>query len=459
MTVIFCSHIFFAPKLRLIDIIFIKPKERNDMMLDSISEIVAERFYRLKLEHEAIVESMSQFSKYRITRNKKATLLTQKEQNLTELRKVKFEISQELVTTNIFKMKNNWFIIGQQKGKKRDFFLMGLKDEVTRDIVEDVFQGKLITNAGEKLKQYRDKKKYGEYRKEVANRAKEILLGLCEEKRLENSQTKDGFLFITEHAFLRWEERVVKEKKKTLTKELKTQREKEIREVFARAEKVYNQERTGRTYFLDKETMILFCVHDNTIISLWINDYGFSNEKINHEITLMQLAYLNDIKNELAQLREGNEKKKEKIKEENNNMLDSINSIENQIKSFEEQIKSLKEQISSTKKEICQKNKEIEGLKQEETDKFNQLKKEEAVLFSRFVADVGNGEITPNPQINHKNNKKVMPNLLSELTMEEKLISSTSSEENKNYGFFCLEKKEEKIEATNKDFRPSKADV
>ena len=416
-------------------------------MLDSVSDTIAQKFYELKLEHEALVEAISQFNKFRIDRKHKATLLTKKEQNLVELRKVQFEISQELVTTNIFKMKNNWFIIGQQKGKKRDFFLMGLKDEITKEEVEDVLQGKLVSNAGAKLKNLRDKRKYTNHRKEISERAKEILFSLCEDKKLETFQTTDGFLFVTEHAFLRWEERVLKNKKKSLSKELKLQREQEIRKVFSRSKKVYFQERTGRTYFLDDETMILFCVQDNTIISLWINEYGFSSEKINREITYMQLNYLKEIKGEIEKLKEQNNEKREKINKEKEEVLSTITSMEKELEELKRKTDALKHNIATSKNIINTKKMEEDKLKKDEQNKFNELKKEEAVLFSKFTADIGED--------------------LEEKT-KEAILASVGIAQSKKKIFDSVKIKTEKeiveplrgfleelsiIETTNKDFR------
>ena len=98
---------------------------------------------------------------------------------------------------------------------------------------------------------------------------------------------KKSSLAITEHAYLRWMQRVVGDGKHPS----KEQVIKDIKKDFSGASFIYHKERDDTYFFLNKESMVVYCVKGKTLASLWKNEFGFADE-VNRATVFAQIDFL-----------------------------------------------------------------------------------------------------------------------------------------------------------------------
>ena len=103
---------------------------------------------------------------------------------------------------------------------------------------------------------------------------------------------KKSSLAITEHAYLRWMQRVVGDGKHPS----KEQIIKDIKKDFSGASFIYHKERDDTYFFLNKESMVVYCVKGKTLASLWKNEFGFADE-VNRATVFAQIDFLIKEKN------------------------------------------------------------------------------------------------------------------------------------------------------------------
>ena len=144
---------------------------------------------------------------------------------------------------------------------------------------------------------------------------------------------------------------------------------------FVQSKLVYYKEETGSYYYLNYEDLILYVVtEDNIIATLWKNEFGFSSDEINRQITLLQLEKIQKTKNKFDKI-------KYKINKNISDCDREINDYQNKIKNVEKQINDLLEQ----KNDLIEQQNEVKDknmlLKQNLNDEYQILQKEENFIL------------------------------------------------------------------------------
>ena len=345
-------------------------------MLDSISDKTEQELFELKIKLSAINLAIRNAQRLKFDRSKVSSLYSMKANIIAEKKKKEFEALAELVTKDITLLSNGWMAIAYFKGNKqssRQLFLTPLKDNISSSSVANILNKNPAHQPQEILKPLLDEQKLTLYRLQVNNKAIEILQSIIMEDNEENDRE-----IITAHAFRRWCERIldgtnsnnldVEERKVILQK---------IHEDFSKAILKYSQEETGKDFYLNENSMIIYCVKNHTIISLWKNDFGFSFEDINIDITLKQFDFIN--------------KKKQELKDRQIQLDEKIQFCTETLDDYNDKLEELKEEYQKIKERIKKKEKDIETEKNKILEFNNQknnleesLRKEEGILFKKF---------------------------------------------------------------------------
>lgn len=345
-------------------------------MLDSISNKTEQELFGLKTKLSAINLAIKNAQRLKFDRSKISSLYSMKANVIAEKKKKEFEALSELVTKDVTLLSNGWMAIAYFKGNKqtsRQLFLTPLRDNISSSSVTNILNKNSSRLPHEILRPFLDEQKLTVYRLQVNNRAIEILQSMIMEENKENDRE-----IITAHAFRRWCERILNEvNSNTLNVDERKQVLQEIHKDFSKAILKYSQEETGKDFYLNENSMIIYCVKNHTIISLWRNDFGFSFEDINIDITLKQFDFIN--------------KKKQEFKEGKVQIEDEIQSCNECIETYNNELEELKEEYQKLKEKIKQKEEDIESEKTKILNFNNKknkleenLRKEEGILFKKF---------------------------------------------------------------------------
>lgn len=186
---------------------------------------------------------------------------------------------------------------------------------------------------------------------------------------------KKSSLAITEHAYLRWIQRVIGDGKHPS----KEQVIKDIKKDFSGASFIYHKERDDTYFFLNKESMVVYCVKGKTLASLWKNEFGFADE-VNRATVFAQIDFLIKEKNFFSK--------------ENGRLLGLINQNNVSCESAKTEIAGIKAEIERLNSVVQEREAFIEQTKEENKLLLNRSKeldeklaKQENVLFKKFSAN------------------------------------------------------------------------
>ena len=195
------------------------------------------------------------------------------------------------------------------------------------------------------------------------------ILDACHtEEPKKSDDTND--IHVTDHAIQRWRERILHQSDITeLDNASRKKYTEEVREAFKNAKLEYTELETNNNFYLNHDSMILFCACGNVIISLWVNDFGFSYDEINHLITLKQFEYLRKYQKEVYEQRDSLNKEVEVVNDE--------------LKSLEEERKALTARINEITKLKKEKNQHLIDLNDEAVTLMNDLIRQEKILFTK----------------------------------------------------------------------------
>lgn len=186
---------------------------------------------------------------------------------------------------------------------------------------------------------------------------------------------KKSSLAITEHAYLRWMQRVVGDGKHPS----KEQVIKDIKKDFSGANFIYHKERDDTYFFLNKQSMVVYCVKGKTLASLWKNEFGFDDE-VNRVIVFAQIDYLIKEKNSFSK--------------EHGRLLGLISQNNVSCESAKTEIAGIKAEIERLNSVVQERESFIEQTKEENKLLLNRSKeldeklaKQENILFKKFSAN------------------------------------------------------------------------
>lgn len=186
---------------------------------------------------------------------------------------------------------------------------------------------------------------------------------------------KKSSLAITEHAYLRWMQRVIKDGPPPS----KEQVIKDIKKDFSGASFIYHKERDDTYFFLNKESMVVYCVKGKTLASLWKNEFGFADE-VNRATVFAQIDFLIKEKNSFSK--------------ENGRLLGLISQNNVSCESAKTEIAGIKAEIERLNSIVQERESFIEQTKEENKLLLNRSKEldeklaeQENVLFKKFSAN------------------------------------------------------------------------
>ena len=186
---------------------------------------------------------------------------------------------------------------------------------------------------------------------------------------------KKSSLAITEHAYLRWMQRVIGDGKHPS----KEQVIKDIKKDFSGAGFIYHKERDDTYFFLNKESMVVYCVKGKTLASLWKNEFGFADE-VNRATVFAQIDFLIKEKNSFSK--------------ENGRLLGLISQNNVSCESAKTEIAGIKAEIERLNSIVQERESFIEQTKEENKLLLNRSKEldeklaeQENVLFKKFSAN------------------------------------------------------------------------
>ena len=186
---------------------------------------------------------------------------------------------------------------------------------------------------------------------------------------------KKSSLAITEHAYLRWMQRVIKDGPPPS----KEQVIKDIKKDFSGASFIYHKERDDTYFFLNKESMVVYCVKGKTLASLWKNEFGFADE-VNRATVFAQIDFLIKEKNSFSK--------------ENGRLLGLISQNNVSCESAKTEIAGIKAEIERLNSIVQERESFIEQTREENNLLLNRSKEldeklaeQENVLFKKFSAN------------------------------------------------------------------------
>lgn len=393
-------------------------------MLDTISENIGNQLFEAKLTLSAINLAMRNAKSLDFDSSKMARLASYKTKIYNDKKALEFNALSELVTQDVDLLSNGWMAIAyykdNNKNSARQLFLTPLKNISVSEAIDVLNKNQNNISPQKLFKNYIDEQQINIYRLQVNNKAVSLLQSIIMEES--KQQYKE---IITAHAFKRWCERIlnnldsnslsISERKKVLQ---------DIHKDFSSAKLKYSQKETSKDFYLNEDSMIIYCVKKNTIISIWKNDFGFSCDDINASITLKQFEYIN--------------KKQNDVEEENNNLSTEISNIEETISNQKTILAQLKEELFLLKEKIEDKEQDIQlGKEQvkELQNKINQSKKdlmkEENILFKKFKPEA----------LVEDNDYSIIKENIPEIKMD---LNFSLDEDNDIYDVELFENKKEK---------------
>lgn len=191
---------------------------------------------------------------------------------------------------------------------------------------------------------------------------------------------KESRLSITQHAYLRWIQRVIRSAEPPSREQIL----RDIKKDFSEAGFIYHKERDNTFFFLNKESMVIYCVKGKKLASLWKNDFGFSSE-VNKAIVFKQVEHLASEKERISL------ETKRILSLVNQSNLD-CNSANTEIQEMKAEIERLKTAILEKEAFVSKKVEEKENLLTQTKELDRELLKEESILFKKFTASFGDDE-------------------------------------------------------------------
>ena len=360
-----------------------KNKAIDDKMLD--------KFFTAKFNFDSIEKALSHARALQYTDQDCQMLIIERIKYMKEYQSLKDQIINGCVSNNIVRINDNWFGILCRRSNKNELLVHPLYDTNIPSITLDFSSSKA------KYKDEYDKfiedntnnEELAKYTNKVSRKADELLNQFFD---CENSVVKNGVTFyLTAHCIQRWAQRINGVEQKITLKN----RDKIVNELsksFQQSIEVYSSinENFITRFFLNFKDMIFFAVSsDHVILSLWKNSFGFSDDNINAQATIMQLQYIKKIAEEYQSmyLKHSNyvmQKKNEleALNQEMKNLETQIMALQQQQSKYQESHESIKMEINSNRKLL--------------KEMLKKLKREESLIFKqhRMIFDEEN---TTNP--------------------------------------------------------------
>lgn len=339
-----------------------------------ISSKTLEDFWEARFLHDAINKAINKAKLLGFTEANCQPLIIEKLKVAKDFKDSTQEILDSCMNSNLVKFNESWYGIVCMIGKKASLMVCPLHpehlDEIYIDFSSD--KAKLKEEHSQFIKDNMNREVLDDYKNKIVRKQDEILNKFfdCTDHLIKEKQK----FLITSHCIQRWDERI-----KHGNGKFKNDKRKgivnSIIKSFLKAKFVYSSESIGSNFYLDKDNMVFYAVSDdNIILTLWKNDYGFTDEKINNITTMLQLKYITECQKKLYKAKH---KVENVILEKKNRKCDldlDISTLDGQIEALNKQKQLMIEEKNKISQEIAN-NEDIVFEYQ------RQLQHEESLIF------------------------------------------------------------------------------
>lgn len=339
-----------------------------------ISKKTIDDYWEARFLHDAINKAINKAKTLGFTEENCQPLIIEKLKIAKDYKDCTQEMIDSCISSNIIRINEDWYGIICMAGKKPTMIVYPLHQERINEIYVDFSfdKAKSREDYTQFVKDNMNHEVLNDYKNKVFRKQDEILNKFfnCTDHLDKNGKT----FLITSHCIQRWDERIEKGDGR-FQNEKRAEIVNRLMKSFKNAKFVYTSDSIGSNFYLDKNNMIFYAVSDdNIILTLWKNEYGFSDTKINNITTMLQLEYIKGCQNKLEKLR----KKYDKVissKEQEKEIL--LTNIELVNKKIEELLKQ-KEDLTAQKKALS------DNIIQDKNVVFEherKLKYEESLIF------------------------------------------------------------------------------
>lgn len=339
-------------------------------------------FMESRKMQDAINKALSKAKSYGMSEQECQPLIIQKLKIVNEFKQNKNYIISCCIDSNLVDFGNNWYGIVCSNGKQNDLIVHPLVSNTLNQIYVD-FVSERIKKKEEYdsfIKANTDFGTLDEYKNEILRLRDKLIFDFF---NCADSITKDNKEYkLTSHCMRRWRERI-EPHIETMNVENHELVVDGITKSFQRSEFVYLGDDENCKFFLDKEEMIFFVVSmDNIIMSLWRNDFGFTDKKINAVATLMQLENVQKLRNEYEDYKFNKWLEIDYMKSERSYISSDIDEINRQIEELTKQRTSLREKDEEIRNNIT-------SIQNDVNEKHVALLHEESFIFKSHKVVAG----------------------------------------------------------------------
>ncbi len=313
-------------------------------MFDYIPEEKARDLIETNINYLSVIEAL------RLLQNRQTeeTLDTETEEpniseiegNLNKIRneilehktQIEREASSNLITTSMVPLVDGWYCIAFYSDKKhslRKLYFALLAPNADFEAIEKHVNKYDNEHPKQFVEQYLDREKFLPVYKKIHAAARNLAAG----------GSLDDIAYMSDHAFQRYEERAGNpDEIPDATDDLRA------------AELVYEQETSGTKYYLNKESMLFYCVKNGVVATCWKHDFGFRDPKIHAQLVFMLLDKIKRTKEEMKPKIEEINLKMEELKAKERKADESLANINRQRKDLLNAAKNKKAEIKSIKR-------------------------------------------------------------------------------------------------------------
>jgi len=334
-------------------------------------------FMELRKQNDAINKAITKAKSYGISDSECQTLILKKLKIAQDFKEQKEKLIRACIDTNLIDLENNWYGVLCGINRKNELIVHPLVSNCLESIQID-FTNTRLKDRDEFdsiLKNNTDLNAIEVYRNDILRLRDAMLYEFFD---CTDSIEKDGETFrITSHCMRRWNERIRHAKEKV---QIDTHEEvvNEITQAFVNSNFAYQADDENSRFFVNRENGIFFVVSvDNVIMTLWKNDFGFTNDEINRIATLMQLDNVIKYRQEYNEYKDSQAETLSQLENDKAVCKNAINDIDNQIARLIEE----KNDIRMNEKNI---NQQISDIKASINEKHVDLLREENYILKAY---------------------------------------------------------------------------
>ena len=337
-------------------------------------------FVDIRKQNDAINKAITKAKSYGMSESECQTLTLKKLKIAQEYKDIKDKVMFGCIDSNLIDFGDNWYGILCSVNRKNELIVHPLVSNCLEEIQIDFNNSRLKPREeyDSIIKNNTDFESLNSYKNDVMRMRDSMLFEFLD---CTDIIYKDDVCYnLTSHCMRRWNERIRHSKDK-VTIETHEEIVNEIANAFEKSEYVYQGDDENSRFFMNKEYNIMFVVTiDNIIMTLWRNNFGFTNEEINRTATIMQLDNVIEYRKQYNEFKESQFEIISKLESDKEICKKSIFDIEEQIARLVDE----KNEIKHSEREISQ---QINDVKSAINERHVNLLREENFIFKacKFV--------------------------------------------------------------------------